>query len=26
LVTVLAPYTAMVAIAGTFSPFLYFKF
>jgi alginate O-acetyltransferase complex protein AlgI len=25
-VTVLAPYTAMVAVAGTFSPFLYFKF
>ena len=25
-VTVLAPYAAMVAIAGTFSPFLYFKF
>jgi alginate O-acetyltransferase complex protein AlgI len=25
-VTLLAPYAAMVAIAGTFSPFLYFKF
>ena len=25
-VTVLAPYAAMVAVAGTFSPFLYFKF